>query len=115
MGKTIALTGAAGYLGTVLIDYLRAQPWVDRIIALDVKPAPADGRVISYLCDVRDGDFLRALFTEHAVSHVIHAAFIITPPRNMSPTEMHNANVEGSQAVIRAAFESHTRQLVFIS
>jgi len=104
MSKTIALTGAAGYLGSVLIDYLRAQHWVERIVAIDLKPVPADGRVISYATDIHDGSFLRAVFAEHGVSHVIHGAFTIIPPRGMSARQMRAANFDGSQQVFRAAF-----------
>jgi UDP-glucose 4-epimerase len=115
MSKIIALTGAAGYLGSVLIDYLRAQEWVERIIAIDVKPIPSDGRVLSYCTDVRDGSLLKAIFAEHGVTNVIHAAFIITPPRGMTASQMRSANFDSSKQVFHAAFETHTRQIVFIS
>jgi nucleoside-diphosphate-sugar epimerase len=121
MGKIIALTGAAGYLGSVLIDYLGAQSWVERIIAVDVKPLPLhpqtvyDGRLISYYADIHDGDFMRAIFVEHGVTNVIHAAFIPSQQGGVSISQMRTSNIDGSQRLFHAAFETHVRQILFLS
>jgi UDP-glucose 4-epimerase len=115
VGKVIALTGAAGYVGGLLLHELRKQAWVERIIAFDVKPVAGDGHVISYCMDVRDGAALRSIFAEHAVTNLIHAAFVLNPPPHMTNTEMHTINVNGSQQVFRAAINHGVNQIVFIS
>src|SRR5437763_1777357 len=99
----------------MLLHELRKQSWVDHIIAFDLKPISGDGRVISYCMDVRDGAALRAIFAEHAVTNLIHAAFVVTPPPYMSPAEMHMINVNGSQQVFRAAINHGVNHIAFVS
>lgn len=115
MGKIIAVTGAAGYLGRVLIAQLQAQPWVERIVALDFKPLPADGRLISYQMDVRESSLLRAILAEHGVTHFIHAAFMVSQLPGFSEDQVRQNNVEGSQQVIRTALDLGVEQLLFVS
>lgn len=113
MGKVVGITGAAGYLGSRLIAYLTAQPWVDRVIALDLKPIAPESRVISHQVDVSETSTVRAMLVEHGVTHLIHAAFQITPPNN-DEYKMRNANVLGSMSVFRAALNL-VDHLTFIS
>lgn len=115
MGKIIAVTGAAGYLGRVLIAHLLTQSWVERIIALDVKPVLADGRVISHSLDIREVSSLRAILAEHGVTHFVHAAFIINKPADMGVEQMRSINVDGSQLALKTAFELGVEQITFIS
>jgi UDP-glucose 4-epimerase len=115
VGKVIAITGAAGYIGQTLIPQLSTQPWVERIIALDLESVPSADLVISYVMDVRESTHLRAILAEHAVTHVVHAAFIVSPPPGMSDTQMYNTNVEGSKQVIDQALGYGVKQLLFIS
>ena len=115
MGKIIAITGAAGYLGRVLIPHLLNQPWVERIIALDTQHVLADGRVISHSLDVREVSSLRAILAEHGVTHFVHAAFIINKPTDMSIDYMRSINVDGSQLALKTAFELGMEQVIFMS
>ncbi|MEP7288011.1 MAG: NAD-dependent epimerase/dehydratase family protein [Chloroflexota bacterium] len=111
----VAITGAGGYLGRILTAQLETQHWVDHIIAIDLSPVLATGRVISYRLDVRDGATLRAILAEHGVTHLIHAAFILVQPPEMSLAEMHSINVGGSKQVIRAALDLKIPHLTFMS
>ncbi|MCC7451220.1 MAG: NAD-dependent epimerase/dehydratase family protein [Anaerolineae bacterium] len=115
MGKVIAITGAAGYVGRALVEHLQKQHWVERIVALDLKPLPATGVVIPYNLDVRDTSFLRAVLAEHAVTHLVHAAFVVSQPLDMTLEQMRRINVEGSQGVIHQALESGIEHLTFLS
>lgn len=115
MGKVIALTGAAGYLGSILLGQLEAQPWAERIVAIDLKPVAATGRIVSYRLDVRDSATLRAIFAEHGVTHLVHAAFILAQPPDMSLEQMRSINIDGSQSVIRSAIKQNVEQVVFLS
>jgi UDP-glucose 4-epimerase len=115
LGKIIAVTGAAGYVGQLLLAQLERQGWVERIVAIDVKPVPANGRVVSYCLDVRDSAILRAIFAEHDITHLIHAAFVITPLPDMTADQMYSINVEGSQSVIACAIHHGVEQIVFLS
>lgn len=115
MGKVIAITGAAGYIGQTLIAHLSTQPWVERIIALDMEPVSSSDLVISYVMDMREASHLRAILAEHAVTHLVHAAFVVSPPPGMSDSQMHVTNVEGSKQVIDQALGYGVEHLLFIS
>ena len=113
--KIIAVTGAAGYLGSRLIAYLTRQPWVERIIAFDLLPTPADGRVISYQFNVRDSQALRPILTEHGVTNFVHAAFVINRPAGWTADQMLAANVYTANDAFKAAFAAGIEHLTFIS
>jgi nucleoside-diphosphate-sugar epimerase len=112
-GKVVGITGAAGYLGERLIAHLSTQPDIERIVALDKKPLPSQSGVISHVVDVSEATTLRAILVEHGVTHLIHAAFQITP-QNGDEYAMRAANVVGSMNVFRAALNV-VEHLSFIS
>jgi nucleoside-diphosphate-sugar epimerase len=113
-GKVVAITGAAGYLGGLLVDYLSVQPWVERIIAVDAKPVYASERVIAYQMELVDKASFRALLGEHAVSHVVHAAFQILPGSNDTLAKVRERNVRSSNTVIIAA-DNKVEHITFVS
>jgi UDP-glucose 4-epimerase len=115
VGKVIAITGAAGYIGQTLIAQLLTQSWVERIIALDLEQVSSGDLVISYAMDMRESTHLRAILAEHAVTHLVHAAFVISPSPGMSDSQMYTTNVEGSKQVIDQALGYGVEQLLFIS
>lgn len=104
--KIVAITGAAGYLGHRLIAQLAAQSWVERIIALDIKPIPSDDRVWSHRVDVSDTATLRAILAEQGVTNLVHAAFRIVKPAHWTDAQWRTANVNGSRSVINAVLET---------
>lgn len=113
--KIVAVTGAAGYLGSRLVAYLTQQPWVERIIAFDVLPMPADGRVISYQINVRDSQALRPILAEHGVTHFVHGAFMISRPPGWTADQMLAANVYTANDAFKAAFAAGIEHVTFIS
>lgn len=115
MGKVIAVTGAAGYFGQVLTNHLLAQPWVERVIALDLREMQSHRRLISYRVDTRESNLLRAILAEHGVTHFVHAAFFVNPPAGMSEEQHRANNIDGAQFAIRNALEFGVEQFVFIS
>jgi nucleoside-diphosphate-sugar epimerase len=109
------VTGAAGYLGSRLIAYLTQQPWVERIIAFDLLPTAADGRVISYQLNVRDSQAMRPILTEHGVTNFVHAAFVINRPPGWTTDQMLAANVYTANDAFKAAFSAGIEHLTFVS
>jgi UDP-glucose 4-epimerase len=111
--KVVGITGAAGYLGGRLIQLLNRQPWVEQIVALDLKPMPPIEGVISHQLDTRDSSALRAVLVEHGVTHLVHGAFHIVPPDG-DIQKMRLNNVQGSLDVFRCALNL-VEHLTFIS
>jgi len=127
LGKTIAVTGAAGTIGTELCRQLtRFDP--DTIVGIDVDETrlhrlerelqrvhghvPFEGRLV----DVREADRLRATFAEHEPDIVLHAAaYKHVPLLEDHPREALDVNVRGTYNVIEAAEEAGAERFVLIS
>jgi UDP-glucose 4-epimerase len=109
IAPVIAVTGASGSLGRVLISRLLDDPGVETIIALDRKPLPfAAERVEFRDCDVRDPEI------EHhfrGCAAVVHLAFIVERgARDL--TRVDQVNVGGTRNVAYAAARAGVRQIV---
>lgn len=110
-GKTVAVTGAGGYLAGRLIQDLYRDDSVERVIGFDVRPPSfSHERFVFDQLDVRD-PALEARFNE--VDVVVHLAFIMDPIHDES--EMRDVNVNGSQNVFRCAARAGVEKVVYTS
>ncbi len=108
---TVAVTGAAGYIGARLIEVLAADDGVGRVIGFDVvEPACLPEGVGFERLDVRNPGLEHRLA---GVDAVIHLAFIMDPIRD--EREMRDANVNGSHNVFRCAARAGVRKVVYTS
>jgi len=113
--RTVALTGAAGYLGRKLLPLLDREKTVNRIICIDLKEPPLEllsSKTEFYRLDIRDPQ-LSHLFNRSEVDTVIHLAFVLDPIRDRA--EMHSINTEGTANVLEAAAKCGTRHLIVAS
>ncbi len=107
----IAVTGASGELGTLVLRRLAALPEVERIVALDLRaPIVASPKIHAVQIDVRD-----PTIGEHfaGASALVHLAFLVTQwaPR----AEMESINVGGSKNVFEAAARAGVETIVYSS
>lgn len=111
-GLTVAITGAAGYVGTEVAKMLCSDDRVDRVLGFDVAPAPrfGDARFIYDSIDVRNPG-LQARF--EGVDVVLHLAFIMDPIKD--ETHMRDVNVNGSQNVFRCAGTAGVGKIIYTS
>lgn len=99
----VAITGAAGYLGQLLLRRLCQEPSVERILALDIRPIPAeDGRVAPVIHDVTRP--MADLFVEHGIEVAAHMAYILNPTHNRRLER--RVNVGGTENFFAAAHEA---------
>ena len=76
--KRIAVTGAAGYIGRRLIDHIVADPTVEAVLALDIRPLQHPSpKVTSVRHDVTES--MTTLFREHGIQAAAHLAFVLNP------------------------------------
>lgn len=108
----IAITGAAGHLGSALLRSLLAEDQVEDLLLLDLHPVTsADPRVRFERWDVRDAGLERRL---EGIDTLVHLAFIVeTGARNEPLVEA--VNVGGSQNVLRAAGAAKVPHVVYTS
>lgn len=117
--KTIFITGAAGYVGHMLVEKFAARGDVQKIIALDKEPRPEGiqdgGKTVWITTNTSETDVWLAEVQKYAPSIVIHAAWQIRDMYGKRALQW-KWNVEGSDAIFDFAF-SHpsTQRLVYFS
>ncbi len=111
MAKSIAVTGASGYIGKMLIDRLLEKSDVERIVAVDIyAPDSLQDGVEFARFDVRDPDIRRCF---KGCDTIIHLAFIVGAINDLKKT--YDINVNGSINVFTACEELQPDKLVVAS
>jgi nucleoside-diphosphate-sugar epimerase len=104
--KAVAVTGANGYVGSIIAAALR-----DEAEVLSLCRAPRDDNQIAFEFG-GDMDMLARRLREHRVTHLVHAAWDM---RASTAKEAERICVKGSQALLAAAREAGVEKLIFIS
>jgi UDP-glucose 4-epimerase len=115
--RVVAVTGAAGFLGSNLIGSLEEDDRIGRIVALDVAPAPTAGRKTrSYDVDLTDPTAearLAEILAAERVDAVAHLAFLASPTH--ATAWAHELESVGTMHVVVAARHAQVRKLVLWS
>jgi UDP-glucose 4-epimerase len=108
------ITGGSGYIGTRLTELLSAREETERIVNLDVRTPTISPEKTSFVRgDVRDFQSIRSLLEREEIDCLIHLAFILDPIRDEA--RMYDVDVNGTVAVLRAAAEAGTPQMLVTS
>ena len=126
MGKTILVTGAAGFIGSQLCERLVARG--DAVVGLDnfndfYDPAIKHGNLTGLLAgtgfrlaegDIRDAALVKSLFAESGFDGVIHlAAMAGVRPSLQQPAHYHDVNCTGTTVLLEAARDADVSRFVF--
>ena len=111
--RRIAVTGASGYLGRLLVNRLAASEGVERVLGIDIRPMHGDIRPMfgidnrpmrrelpsSVVFAERDvTEPIADLLIEHGIEAVAHLAFVLQPDRNAERAG--RVNVGGASSVL---------------
>lgn len=97
--RVVAVTGASGYVGQKVVEQLAAAPQIERILALDVRPATfASDKVTFIEHDVAQP--MTALFEEHGVDAAAHFAFVLNPIHDRARERQ--INIGGTENFLKA-------------
>ena len=108
------ITGGSGYIGSRLTEILAPRDDVERIIDLDVRPpARPQAKATFVRGDVRDYAAIRAVLERERPDAVVHLAFVLNPIRDEG--RMYDIDVNGTAAVLRAAADAGTEQVLVTS
>jgi UDP-glucose 4-epimerase len=117
-GRSVLITGAAGYLGSQLLAVLAAdKSAVGRIVAVDVRDIPAHKQLpgVEYCrCDVRSAE-LTELFRSKAPKIVVHLASIVTPGKDSNREFEYSVDVLGTENVLKACLAAGVEKIVVTS
>ena len=109
----IAVTGALGYVGTVLIRHLVEREDVDSVLAIDVRePNQALGSKVTFVRQDVSEPF-PGLFAEHEVDTVVHLAYVLRHGRNRQANR--RVNVDGTRNTLQACLQGDVRRIVYLS
>jgi UDP-glucose 4-epimerase len=108
------ITGGSGYIGSRLMEILGAREETERIVNLDVRPPAKPHAKASFVRgDVRDFAAIRDLLEREQPDALLHLAFIFNPIHDEA--RMYDIDVNGTEAVLRAASEAGTGQVLVTS
>ncbi len=110
-GLTVAVTGAAGYIGSRLLGVLCSDDRVDRVLAFDVRePQNLPGKIVFDTVDVRNPHMEARL---RGVDAVVHLAFVMNPIKD--ETSMRDVNVNGTRNLLRSAARAGVGKVIYTS
>ncbi|MEA3510247.1 MAG: SDR family oxidoreductase [Actinomycetota bacterium] len=116
MTTSVLVTGAAGYLGSLLVADLAADPGdVETIVATDIREpdAPIDGATF-VTADVRDAGLVEIL-REYSVDVVVHLAAIVSPGKKPDRETEYSIDVGGTRNVLEASLAAGVSKVIVSS
>jgi UDP-glucose 4-epimerase len=113
--EVIAVTGASGYVGALLLQKLQDQGDLRKLVAIDLNPPPLPIHNIAvYRQDVTDP--IDELLDNHRVSTLVHLAFITEASINRREI-MYNreANLGSLRSVLNSCLRARIKHFVYLS
>ena len=118
MGRSVLITGAAGYIGRLTVEALHQKAAVlDKLVALDVVGVAADQRLegVHYLASDICSPNLGDLMVEHGIDVVVHLATLVRAPKGAPKELAYQVDVEGTRNVLEACKKAGVKRLVVTS
>jgi UDP-glucose 4-epimerase len=110
----VAVTGATGALGSVVLPRLLASPRVARVVAMDLaRPESDDPKLVYEPLDLTRpyaANDAAAILADHRARALVHLAFFSSPVRD--PAYAHEVEAIGTGHLLGACLQAGVRRLV---
>ncbi len=117
MSEHILVIGAAGQIGTELVEALRKNHGIDRVIASDIhsKPSGVLANGIYEQVDVLNKEQLFRVVSRYKTSEVYHLAALLSATAEQNPGFGWELNMNGLSNVLDLAREGHIKRIFWPS
>lgn len=118
MERSVLVTGAGGYVGSLLMEELSADPQgIGKIIAVDLREIPPGERSpgVEYVTQDIRSPLLEGLFKRYAPHVVVHLASIVTPGKDSNRELEYSVDVLGTENVIKACLSAGVEKIIVTS
>ncbi|MFN8574867.1 MAG: SDR family oxidoreductase [Gemmatimonadaceae bacterium] len=116
--RRVAVVGAAGYVGSKVIErLLKDRRQVEQIVAIDVREVPIAFQQPDVVYDVLDARSaeLSERFREHNVDCVVHLASVVSPPPDMSVHDQYATDVDGTHNLVESCLTADVGHVIVVS
>lgn len=116
----VLITGAAGYMGNVLLQKLQQdleQGRIATLIASDLREQAPENQLagVSYeQADIRDGERLEEICAKHQPSVIIHLAAVLDS-QSMPRELQYQIDVEGTEKLLQAGIANGCKRIIISS
>ncbi len=113
--KSVAITGASGYIGSRLLRRLEDEEGIQKLVAIDLhSPIEPIHNMAAFRMDVAEP--IDSALLAHRVTTLVHLAFITQPGRNRREVDaFRQTNLDTLQSVLESCVRAEVNHIVYLS